>query len=414
MSNAENPKQSLNIGLFTDTYFPQINGVATSVHLLRSELTALGHNVYIFTTTDPRATREPGVFRMRSMPFAFLPSHRVGLLYPPNVLIKMHRLKLDIVHTHSEFSLGIFGKIVSEFLRIPLVHTYHTMWEEYVHYVAGGHLITPKMARRFSRIFCNRARVVITPTEKAEGLLQSYGVRRPIRVIPTGIDFAPFDAQSHCPIGIENLKRSLGILPNERVLLSIGRIGKEKSLDVVIKQMPRILEMLPETKLVVVGDGPARAELETMARGLQIDSNVIFTGAKPWSEIGMYYQLGDAFISASVTETQGLTYVEAMAAGLPVIAKFDKSIENLVQHNETGYTFHNDADLPQLVVDLLTNDIEKNRIAASALSSIGHLSSQNYGKSASDLYAEVIADYPGASKFLRTVRLKVKGKRNAN
>ena len=108
-------QKNLNIGLFTDTYFPQINGVATSVHLLRNELAALGHNVYIFTTTDPRAERDAGIFRMPSMPFVFLPSHRVGLLYSPNALLKMRKLKLDIVHTHSEFSLGIFGKIVSEF-----------------------------------------------------------------------------------------------------------------------------------------------------------------------------------------------------------------------------------------------------------------------------------------------------------
>ena len=406
MSKSQKPV--LNIGLFTDTYFPQINGVATSVHLLRNELTALGHNVYIFTTTDPRAKREAGVFRMPSMPFAFLPSHRVGLLYPPNVLIKMRKLKLDIVHTHSEFPLGIFGKIVSEFLKIPLVHTYHTLWEDYVHYVAGGHLITPKMARKFSRVFCNRARVVIAPTEKAEEYLLGYGVERPIRVIPTGINFAPFSPQSHCPNDIADLKQSLGILPKDRILLSIGRIGKEKSMDVIIKQMPKIFEMLPDTKLVIVGDGPVRAELEELAKSLQIDANVIFTGARPWAEIGKYYQLGDVFVNASLTETQGLTYVEAMAAGLPVIAKFDTNIANLVRHGETGYTFHNDEDLPRLAVDVLTNKAEKERIASAALASIHHLSSQKYGQKAAELYAEVISAYPGPSKSSRTVRLKVK------
>jgi len=400
--------QNLNIGLFTDTYFPQINGVATSVHLLRKELTALGHNVYIFTTTDPRASRETGIFRMRSMPFVFLPSHRVGLMYSPNSLLKMRKLKLDVVHTHSEFSLGIFGKIVSEALRIPLVHTYHTLWEDYVHYVAGGHLITPKMAGRFSKFFCNRARVVIAPTEKAEGYLLNYGVERPIRVVPTGIDIAPFAPDAYCQNEIAGLKQSLGILPEERVLLSLGRIGKEKSMDIIIKKMPQILDMLPGTKLVIVGDGPARAELEELVKNLNIGTNVIFTGAKPWSDIGKYYQLGDVFINASVTETQGLTYVEAMAAGLPVIAKFDTSIENLVRHGETGYTFHNNDDLPQLVVDVLTNSTEKERITSAALASIHHLSSQKYGQTAAKLYAEVISAYPGPSKSSRTVRLKVR------
>ncbi|MCL2573050.1 MAG: glycosyltransferase family 4 protein [Defluviitaleaceae bacterium] len=399
---------SLNIGLFTDTYFPQINGVATSVHLLQKELTAQGHNVYIFTTTDPRAKREPDIFRMPSMPLVFLPSHRVGLIYSPKALLKIRKLKLDVVHTHSEFSLGIFGKIVSESKNIPLVHTYHTLWEDYVHYVAGGHIITPKMARRFSRFFCNRARVVIAPTEKAENYLHNYGVERPIRVIPTGIDFAPFAPQSHSSQDIADLKQSLGIPQNDHIMLSLGRIAKEKSMDVIINQMPKILEMLPNTRLIIVGDGPAKVELGQLAKSLNISANVMFTGARPWSEIGKYYQLGDVFVNASLTETQGLTYVEAMAAGLPVIAKFDTSIEKLVRNNETGYTFHDDNDLPQLVVNALTNKVERERITATALSSIHHLSSQKYGQNVAKLYQEVISAYPGSSKSSRFVRLKTR------
>ena len=400
--------KSLNIGLFTDTYFPQINGVATSVHLLQKELMALGHNVYIFTTSEPTATQVSGIYRMPSMPFVFMRSHRVGLLYPPKVLLKMRKLKLDIVHTHTEFSLGFFGKIVSEFLKIPLVHTYHTMWEDYVHYVAGGHLITPKMARQFSRFYCNRSRVVITPAEKSKDFLASYGVERPIRVIPTGIDFEPFSPQSHCLDEIKGIKQSLGILPDERVLLSIGRIAKEKSIDIIIKQMPKILELQPNVKLVIVGDGPARSHLEELAKELNITKNVIFTGAKPWHEIGKYYQLGDVFINASITETQGLTYVEAMAAHLPVIAKLDKSIEGLVRHGETGLTFHDDADLPQLVTSILSDDAEKKRVITNALSAINHLSSKKYGQNMAQLYSEVISAYPGRSKVSKTVRLKIK------
>jgi len=282
------------------------------------------------------------------------------------------------------------------------------MWEDYVHYVAGGHLITPKMARQFSRFYCNRSRVVITPAEKSKDFLASYGVERPIRVIPTGIDFEPFSPQSHCLDEIKGIKQSLGILPDERVLLSIGRIAKEKSIDIIIKQMPKILELQPNVKLVIVGDGPARSHLEELAKELNITKNVIFTGAKPWHEIGKYYQLGDVFINASITETQGLTYVEAMAAHLPVIAKLDKSIEGLVRHGETGLTFHDDADLPQLVTSILSDDAEKKRVITNALSAINHLSSKKYGQNMAQLYSEVISAYPGRSKVSKTVRLKIK------
>jgi len=398
----------MNIGIFTDTYFPQINGVATSVHLLEKELAALGHNVYIFTTTDPKALPAKDVYRMPSMPFAFLPSHRVGLLYPPGVLLKIRKLKLDIVHTHTEFPLGIFGKVVSEFLKIPLVHTYHTMWEDYVHYVGKGHIITPKMAQQFSKFFCNRARAVITPTEKSRDSLISYGVERPVRVIPTGIDFKPFDPKQYSEAETNALRKELGILPKDQVLLSLGRVAKEKSIDVIIKQMPEIIAPNPNVKLLIIGDGPARNDLAELSKKLNLESHIIFAGSRPWSEVGRYYQLGDIFVSASITETQGLTYVEAMAAHLPVIAKFDKSIEGLVCHNVTGYTFQNNEEFPGLVLDILSNAEDRQRIVNEALVSINHLSSKMYGQNVQKMYKEVVSAYPKPDSQRKAVRLKIK------
>ena len=398
----------MNIGIFTDTYFPQINGVATSVHLLEKELSASGHNVYIFTTTDPKALPAKDIFRMPSMPFAFLPSHRVGLLYPPGVLLKIRKLKLDIVHTHTEFPLGIFGKVVSEFLKVPLVHTYHTMWEDYVHYVGKGHIITPKMAQQFSKFFCNRARAVITPTEKSRDSLISYGVERPVRVIPTGIDFKPFNPEFYSKDEIEALRKEFGILPKDQVMLSLGRVAKEKSIDVIINKMPGIIAFKPNVKLLIVGDGPARNDLEDLSKKLNLENHVIFAGSRPWSEVGKYYQLGNVFVSASVTETQGLTYVEAMAAHLPVIAKLDKSIEGLVMHGKTGYTFQNNEDLPGLVLDILSDTGCMQRIVSEALTSISHLSSQMYGQNIQKLYKEVISAYPKPDSKRKAVRLKIK------
>ena len=393
----------MNVGLFTDTFFPQINGVATSVQILERELTALGHNVYIFTTTNPKSEKRSNVFRMPSLPLVFLPTHRMGLFYPPQIFFKIRRLKLDIVHTHSEFPLGIFGKVVSEIEKVPLVHTYHTLWEDYVHYVAGGHLITPKMARRFSRFFCHRARAVVAPTEKALECLQSYGVNRPIRIIPTGIDFAPFNPASHNPEEIKALRHELGLRPDDKVLLSLGRVAKEKSMNVIVEQMPRVLECLPNAKLLVVGDGPARPDLQNLAKNLGISERVAFPGARPWSEIGKYYQMGDVFVSASTSETQGLTYVEAIAAHLPVVAKFDQSIAELVRHNETGYTFHENDEFADLAVKALVNKGERRRIVKNALESVVHLSSKHYGQNIEKLYGEVISAYPKRRRFQKKV-----------
>jgi 1,2-diacylglycerol 3-alpha-glucosyltransferase len=185
----------MNIGIFTDTFCPQINGVVTSIRTLEKELSKKGHKVYIFTVSHPEIKKDcPNIFRLPSMPFIFLKSYRVGVLYPLKVVRMVKQLKLDIIHTQTEFSLGLFGKLMAKRLNLPCIHTYHTMYEDYVHYASKGRLsiVTPRMAKQLSRIFCNHTHLVIAPTKKVEQILKSYGVKRPIVIIPTGIDLEPF------------------------------------------------------------------------------------------------------------------------------------------------------------------------------------------------------------------------------
>lgn len=381
----------MNIGLFTDTYYPQINGVATSTRILAKELNGLGHKVYIFTTTDPKAEEAvPYVFRLPSMPFVFLTTHRVTMLYPPKLLINMKKFKLDVIHTQTEFPIGIFGKVVSTFLKIPSVHTYHTMYEDYVHYVANGHLITPKMAQRYSRIFCNRADAVITPVQKSKDSLISYGVKRPISVIPTGLDFEPFSREKYTKEDIEKTKAEIGININDPIIVSVGRIAQEKSIDVLIKAMPEVLKNIPNVKFVIVGNGPKREDLENLSKSLGVSDSVIFTGPRPWDEIGKYYQLGDIFACASTSETQGLTYIEAIAAKVPVVAKKDRSIENIIIDEETGFYFESNEYAAKVICKALKAPDNNKALIDRAYSHIQHLSSKNFGKSVEQLYLDVI------------------------
>jgi len=394
----------MNIGLFTDTYFPQINGVATSTKILEQELAKLGHKVYIFTTTDPKAKEAlPRVYRLPSMPFTFLPSHRVALVYPPRLLVNLKKFNLDIIHTQSEFPVGIFGRIVAGFYKIPSVHTYHTMYEDYVHYVANGHLITPKMAQKYSRLFCNRASAVIAPVEKAKDSLISYGVTKPITVIPTGIVFEPFARGKYSQEELDETKLSVGLNLSDPVIIYIGRIAQEKSLDVIINKMPETLKLVPDAKLVIVGNGPKREDLEELSKSLGIEKSVIFTGPRPWAEIGKYYQLGDVFVSASTSETQGLTYIEAMAAQVLVVAKKDRSIEGVVIDGETGYYFENDSELPAILQKALTEVDTRKEIVSKALENIAHLSSEAFAKNVEALYNETLAKREKRPRTRRTL-----------
>lgn len=397
----------MNIGIFTDTYYPQINGVVTSVAMLEKELVKRGNTVYIFTTTDPNANeKSETVLRVPSMPYVFSPSQRMALVYPPQLLLKLKGLKLDIVHTQTEFPLGIFGKVVSEFFKIPQVHTYHTMYEDYVHYVANGHLVTPKMAQQYSRIFCNRARAIIAPTEKTRASLLEYDVVRPIRVIPTGIDFEPFSREKYSKDDINKLKQELGLNVTDPIVVSVGRIAKEKSIDAVLRQFPALLLKMPAAKFVIVGDGPLKETMIKLTKELGIEKSVLFAGKRPWSEIGKYYQLGDVFISASTSETQGLTYMEAMAAKVPVIAKKDDSVEGLIIDGKTGYYFERDEQIADVIYNALSNEQQRADIAETAFESIFHLSSVKFAEDVESLYHELLRAYPKRTNKRRLTVVK--------
>ena len=383
----------MNIGIFSDTYFPQLNGVATSIRTLATALTERGHNVYIFTPSDPRCGKDYddlNVYRVPSVPVRFVRDYRAGYVFSPHLMKKIVDLHLDIVHTQTEFCLGVLGRITSATQGIPLVHTYHTMYEDYVHYIGGGHLISKGMAREFSSVYCNAAMDVIAPTRKTEQLLKSYGVTKPISIIPTGIDTSNFRKDKFSPAEILELRKSLGLEADTPVIISIGRIAKEKSIDVVISALPKLVEKLPDLKMVIVGEGNEIENLGAFADSLGVGDHVLFTGGKPWTEIGKYYQLGNVFCSASVSETQGLTFAEAMAAGVPVVAKKDECIENIIDNGVTGMLFEADEDLPDLLYRVLTDQALAARLSAASLQAMEALSVDAFADSVEQLYQNIL------------------------
>lgn len=383
----------MNIGIFSDTYFPQLNGVATSIRTLAHALRERGHNVYIFTPSDPRCEEgkdEPDIYRLPSLPVYFVRDYRAGYIFPPHLLRKISKLNLDIVHTQTEFPLGCLGKLVSITQGVPMVHTYHTMYEDYVHYIGGGHIISPEMAGDFSRIFCNAANSVIAPTRKTEQLLTSYGVTKPISIIPTGINTSHFRKENFNPAEILALRQSLGLEADTPVIISIGRIAKEKSIDVVIGALPKLIEKLPTVKMIIVGEGNEIENLKAFADSIGVGEHVFFTGGKPWDEIGKYYQLGNVFCSASVSETQGLTFAEAMAGGIPVVAKKDECIENIITDQETGLLFEKNEDLPELLYRVLTDTALSARLSEASMQAMKSLSVEAFADSVEQLYLDTI------------------------
>lgn len=333
----------MNIGLFTETYYPEINGVATSVYMLKNELEKRGHNVYVFTTTTPGApVHEHNVFRVPSIPFIFITERRVGLFYQPKLAHIIKKLNLDIIHTHTEFSLGIFGRIMAKELKLPIVHTYHTIYEDYTHYLTRFKALDRRakaFARTYSKVCCNTVEQVIVPTEKTKELLMTYSVHKDISVVPTGIDLNKFDRGNFPVNKVNSLKQKYGINEQDKVLIYIGRVSQEKNIEEIVNAMPEYMTSRENVKFVIVGSGPALEKLMELVKHLRLEERFVFTGSQPWDTIGLFYQLGDVFVSASKSETQGLTYIEAMASGLPVVARDDKCLEDILEQGKNGYSF---------------------------------------------------------------------------
>ena len=338
----------MNIGLFTDTYFPQVSGVATSIKTLRDQLEKQGHQVYIFTTTDPKVDTnvyERNVFRFTSIPFVSFTDRRIAISGFIRATQIAKELNLDIVHTQTEFSLGWMGKFVAKALKIPVIHTYHTMYEDYLHYVANGKLLKPYHVKQMTRAFCYHIDGIVAPSERVQRTIQRYGIQVPTRIIPTGVNLEQYQKDSNP----QQCREALGYDAKTPVLLSLSRLAYEKNIQEVIDCFPAILKEVPDAQLLIVGDGPARTSLENQVHDLGLEKHVKFTGEINNDQVYRYYQAADLFVSASDSESQGLTYIEAMASHLKVVAKSGPYTDELLDDPSLGKVFDTEAQLVQAI-----------------------------------------------------------------
>lgn len=337
----------MKILLTTDTWTPTVNGVVTSTVNLRAELTARGHDVRVLTLAG-------GCHTQQADGVTFLGSLDAGLIYPgarlrapalDNALQELIAWQPDVVHSQCEFSTFAPARRIARACGAPLIHTYHTVYEDYTHYFSPSRRMGRRLAALFTRAVCASADAVIAPTPKIQRLLRSYGVQCPVRVIPTGLDLRRFTAAPD-----PALRTSLGLPDRGPVLLYLGRLAKEKNIAELIAAMPDI----PGAALLIVGDGPERPALEAQAEALGLAGRVIFAGMVPPAQVPRYYALADAFVSASTSEAQGLTYIEALAAGLPLLCRADPCVEALIRPGEGGWVYHSAREFTALARALPT------------------------------------------------------------
>jgi len=387
----------MRIGFFTDTYTPQINGVVTSICLFKAALEARGHEVYVFAPTPEHAEDGERTVRFRSMPFAFQPEMRFASPLSIEALKVSDAAELDIVHSHDPFSIGIFGMSVARRRKIPYIHTYHTLYPEYVHYVWETRL-TKRLAERLSRDFCQQCSSIVAPSTKVERYLREWGVTVPIDVIATGIDVERYSTMDSARV--EKLRASLALRPEERVLLFVGRLGREKNVEMLLRSLWHT--HLCNIRLVIAGDGPHREYLEELVDELDLRSRVSFLGYLQRDDAIAAYHLAHAFAFASTTETQGLVIGEAMAAGLPVVAVEDHAVEDFVISGRTGLIVPGrPEDLAHAFDELLGNDESRGAMANASRERAVHFSIQHQAERLENHYLSAIDNLKPRRRFVR-------------
>jgi 1,2-diacylglycerol 3-alpha-glucosyltransferase len=383
--------------LFSDTYPPEINGVSVSVENHAKVLKLHGHDVKVITTSKHhKFVEEEGyILRIPGIELKKLYGYRMSAFFNASAFQYIKKWKPDLVHIHTDAGIGIFGKIVSSVLKLPSVVTYHTMYEDYTHYAGFLKGLANRVVKRFSKSIAEQCTEFIAPSLKTKDKIREYGADRYINIVPTGIDFSRFQHHDVSKEKITAIKDKFN-LHGKRVLLSLGRVAKEKSVDVVIEGFAHYLKTTKDknTVLLIVGDGPEKNPLMAFTQSLDIESFVTFVGAAPITEVPLYYQLADLFSSASITETQGLTFMEAMVSERPVLCRFDENLSTLIEHGKTGFIFSQKEDFSLLLQQILSMNIEARSVLnEQALKAVHNYSFDVFYQNLEQVYHRAIRQY---------------------
>ncbi|HVZ12821.1 MAG TPA: glycosyltransferase [Patescibacteria group bacterium] len=378
----------MNIGFFTDGYLPQQDGVVTSVLESVRELERRGHTVTIVAPKFPGYTdRNKNVIRLTSFKINTLPEIRLALNLPDRGMRKIMSMDFDIIHGHAGGPVTLIGWELARVKKIPMIMTYHTMWSRYTHYFMRGKVIKPKMMEQVTKIFSNRIDHIVAPTRRVERDLKSYGVKRPISVIPSGIDVESFRSAPH------GFLRKLIKNDKDPIVLFVGRLGREKSVDHLISSFRHVILEIPSARLVIVGDGVDRKKLEQMAKKLKVDKSVIFAGKINNFKMHLVYKDASVFAFASRTETQGLVVWEALASGVPVVAVDDPAYE-CVKDGVNGYLVKGGvSDFANKITSILKDSELHEKMSIAASESVEKYSVTETVNSLENIYFDLLEEH---------------------
>ena len=375
----------------TDLFTTKTNGVVTSVRNLMEELTKKGHEVRVLTVSEKHKSYQVGnVYFIKSVSLEKVyPNVRMPTSYRHRYLKELVEWKPDVIHSQCEFFSYQFANYISRKTGAPIVHTYHALYEQYVTYVFPSQRIGAYLVGKLSKLRLRKADAIVAPTQKVEDVLKNYGLHNTMHVIPSGIALEQHKQRITPEQRLEK-RRALGIADDEIVLLNLGRLGTEKNLTEVVEFFAMARAHHSQLKLLLVGDGPARKELEEMVERLGVGDYVIFTGMVNPKEVHEYYQLGDVFVSASTSETQGLTYVEAAANGLPLLCRRDPCLDGVLVEGGNGYEYEAESEFCELIDTILEHPEWCRAASAQSVQIAAKYDKTHFAEQIEDVYQEVL------------------------
>lgn len=374
-----------------------VNGVVTSILHLTKYLTKMGHEVKILTLSQNRHSYVEGNV-------TYVASVDADLIYPDarftlpicNQLVeRLIEWHPDIIHSQSEFSSYMLARRIVNKLNIPIIHTYHTAYEDYTHYFSPSERLGKAIVAKASRWLCKNLQAVVAPTEKVRKMLENYGIGPDgfvVHVVPTGIEAEPFEDRSNRA----EMRAQYGIDDDVCLLFAIGRLGKEKNFEELLNYFAMYND--PKLRLMLVGDGPDRAALERKASELLIGDRVIFTGMIPHDKVASCYTAADLFVCASSSETQGLTYLEAQAASLPIVCRRDDCLADVVIDGENGWQYEQFEDFADHIRSLADPELRAQMGEKAHTHMVANYSAEAFAKKIYAIYENVVKEYALANE----------------
>lgn len=396
----------MRIGIFTETYTPYISGLVTSEVMLKKALEKNGHEVYVVTANlesfKYEYNEDEKILRIPGIPTGIYDS-RLTSIYPLQAVNKIKSWKLDVIHSQTEFAIGTFARLLAKQYNIPLVHTYHTMYEDYIHYITKGYFkrSSKKLVEYFTKFYCDTtATELIVPTTKTYKLFKDkYHFEKNIHIIPTGIEVERFYKENINKKEISNLRKQLKLSKKDFIILFVGRLAEEKNIEFLITSEKELNKKYSNIKLLIVGDGPDKEKYELLSEKLNLQDKIIFTGKVSWDDMPYYYHLANIFTSASKTETQGLTIIEAMASNVTPLCMRDEAFESMITEELNGLFFENEKEYQDKVIYLYENLDILNKFNKQARIQAEQYSSKYYGEKVLEVYTRAIKEKQNENRY---------------